>query len=644
LLYRKCVEAMVSDAAEVSFRDADLAALENVPSNQLPERYSLQFSVVAAGLSEDANATRFLWKGASFGSSFNLFGRHGNRSNALAALTRSLALEEQHLVDAHGAVLADICYLPTARHGNVMARAAVASHFIPVLVGAGESSATPILLNDLVVSIRRGRVVLRSIALDREVIPRLGNPHHFLDRGAGLYKFLCMLAYQHVPELGFGWPASLAHVIYRKRITYGRLILAPATWFFRTEDLAGIRRSDTLETSLVALAALVRRWNLPGRIAIDEGGQLLDIDLNILASVELLLDAICTQQTLTLRECFDASGSPDDVRSAVFCNEVILPIVRTRLARPAIKAPISVESQQNHVAVRPQPNSELPSGEWMYLKLFCVPDMADDLLAQVIGPMMEKFKTEAVIDRWFFIRYEEPEFHLRLRVFSRDTTLLWGQAFPSLTTALHTAVPAARPWRVQLDSYQPEVIRYGGPVGMEIAERLFYHDSMAFMAVLGLPARTSDHATRWKVAAVSVDAMLSPFALTASQRAAFCQRMAMHRAAELGLESSLNAAVGRIYRDKRVELAASLREGMEGSAERDVQCVYAARSKIDRPLVEAYLHHMTRLLEVDRDETLASLCHMSCNRLFRTQSAKQEMVTMGLLQRHYRKVVETGER
>jgi thiopeptide-type bacteriocin biosynthesis protein len=70
----------------------------------------------------------------------------------------------------------------------------------------------------------------------------------------------------------------------------------------------------------------------------------------------------------------------------------------------------------------------------------------------------------------FFIRYNKPEWHIRLRV---DCEAL---NFPGAIDA----------------PYEPELDRYGGPSRMAIAERQFVHSSRAVLALMSCPGWSYD--------------------------------------------------------------------------------------------------------------------------------------------------------
>ena len=110
-------------------------------------------------------------------------------------------------------------------------------------------------------------------------------------------------------------------------------------------------------------------------------------------------------------------------------------------------------------------------------------------------------------DGWFFIRYGDPEWHLRVR-FHGDPSRLQSGVLPRLHAALEPLLADGRIWRVQLDTYEREVERYGGPEGIGLAERLFQIDSEAVLAILEMLEGDEGADLRWRLALRGIDMLL----------------------------------------------------------------------------------------------------------------------------------------
>lgn len=113
----------------------------------------------------------------------------------------------------------------------------------------------------------------------------------------------------------------------------------------------------------------------------------------------------------------------------------------------------------------------LPFGSrWLYLKIYCNPHFANELLL-AISDLLEKANMPHM-QRWFFIRYHDPDFHLRIRFYHEDTRSTFDTydcLLPLLSKLLDDDVIS----RVSLETYQPELARYGGNTAMFFCEKLF---------------------------------------------------------------------------------------------------------------------------------------------------------------------------
>src|SRR5262249_45790050 len=143
-----------------------------------------------------------------------------------------------------------------------------------------------------------------------------------------------------------------------------------------------------------------------------------------------------------------------------FVHELIVPFVRAR--RPPAPPPARAPS------CRPVKRSFPPGSEWLYVKLYSGPATADQVLREVVRPAVERALGSGAADGWFFLRYGDPDWHLRLR-FHGAPDRLHGEVLPLVQAAAAPLCGDGRLWRVQLDVYQREVERYGGAEGVALA-------------------------------------------------------------------------------------------------------------------------------------------------------------------------------
>jgi SAM-dependent methyltransferase len=130
----------------------------------------------------------------------------------------------EHVTDPD-AVFAEVAHLPEGRIGNVLCRPVLRDYEIAYLGGSGAPPDRQLPAADLRVSVRDDRIVLRSVRLDREVIPRMTTAHNYTWRSLPVYRFLCLLQHQGVAA-GLQWDwGPLAEAPFLPRVRCGRVVL-----------------------------------------------------------------------------------------------------------------------------------------------------------------------------------------------------------------------------------------------------------------------------------------------------------------------------------------------------------------------------------------------------------------------------------
>ncbi|MFN2494974.1 MAG: thiopeptide-type bacteriocin biosynthesis protein [Pseudonocardiaceae bacterium] len=126
-------------------------------------------------------------------------------------------------------------------------------------------------------------------------------------------------------------------------------------------------------------------------------------------------------------------------------------------------------------------------GEWLYVKLYAHPDRQNAILTRHLPTLLSGWDREP---RWWFLRYHDPQQHLRLRIRLRGTD-------DAATAAARVGEWAAELRRrglvgqVQFDTYYPETGRFGHGAAMAAAEAGFAADSAAVLTQLRATRRHS---------------------------------------------------------------------------------------------------------------------------------------------------------
>lgn len=583
--------------------DADVEALSQTDPGPFPASFAALASLEASSAAAlDGGDFRFWMEQYSGPTAARWLGRFASGDPDLKeALVRHLQKEESLRPET---AFAEVVHVPEGRMGNVLARPSLRSYEIPFLGASGVPLDHQILPADMLLTVRGERVWLASRRLGREVVPRLSSAHNFA-RGPVVYRFLAHLQEQDGRAGGWSWGA-LAEQPFLPRVTRGRHVLSKARWRVEGHEL------DTHGDAWGAFQALREARGLPRFVVLADADNHLLVDLDQILWVETLHHLVSGRDTFTLTECFpDPDQALLEAPEGRFAHELVIPFEAS---------PVNAKEPQ---ALPPLPRTQdlpvyTPGSDWLYLKLYCGPASADRLLVDLEG-LLRSSKAEGLWDRWHFVRYHDPEHHLRLRFHGRPSTLLAG-LLPQVHQHLEGALHSGLLWKWQVDTFEPEWERYGGERGFALAEAWFSEDSQHILDGL---AAGLDLDQRWQAGLRNTDAIWAALGLDVRARKALAQSMRDSFRKEFADPGDGAIQMGVRFRTVRRNLEAGfpLVSGQPNSG----------FSLLPR-LREAWEQGLTA---EDLERIAGSLSHMHLNRLLRSDHREYEWVLMEFLTRLY---------
>jgi thiopeptide-type bacteriocin biosynthesis protein len=162
----------------------------------------------------------------------------------------------------------------------------------------------------------------------------------------------------------------------------------------------------------------------------------------------------------------------------------------------------------------------LPGKEnWLYYKLYGCSKRQNELIAY-IHETLESMISEGLLKKYFFIRYSDPEPHVRLRIQASDDMLL--PLFSNINVWLETLRLDGLISKITIDSYQRELERYGGAGLIKQAEEYFFHSSRLAMQIISKIRYEKSLKINIDVIGVSfIISALEAFGLTPDEQEAF---------------------------------------------------------------------------------------------------------------------------
>lgn len=482
LLANLAASAIHDGVMEIELDEATVAELETwtVCPENAPTSVDLAVFVTAESREAIDNGDFRLVIGPNVGAPVagRTLGRFADLLGAPAeAALREVAAAEDNL--APGKLWAEVSYLPhKARTSNVAVRPLTRTH---ELAFDTSPSGENLPVDELAVTVRNGRFVL--LWQGQEVVPCAG---HMLNPRLAppVIRFLEEISHDGRAQLGeFCWGYA-TEFPFLPRVRSGRVVLAPARW-----------RVD--RAALDDFGRWREKWRVPRHVylATMDNRLLLDLD-----RPEHLAQLRAESLPLVLHEALPA---PDQAwlpgPDGHYIAEFMVPLVLTS----AMPAP------RRSTAVRADMRRSWPPGSgWLYAKLYHVPTYEDDLISLAFRDFAAEVTVAGLVEDWFFLRYSDPDPHLRIR-FRGEPDPVTAELAPRLLRWGAKLVSDGYCRRLCLDTYEQEVERYGGPAAIGAAERLFTADSKATVDLLHLVRSGVLQVERNLLAASTVDDLLT---------------------------------------------------------------------------------------------------------------------------------------
>ncbi len=288
------------------------------------------------------------------------------------------------------------------------------------------------------------------------------------------------------------------------------------------------------------------------------------------------------------------------------------------------------------VADRRSRGGSCPAGEWLYPKLYSGESTGDALMREVIAPVVREAMASGAADRWFFIRYSDPDNHVRVRLHG-DPARLWGEALPALHRAAQPLLDSGAIYKLVLDTYEREVERYGGDHGIELVEELFWRDSEAILGIVELLDGDAGADARWRLAVRGVDALLDALGFDDAARARVLSSGRDMLGNEFHADTAFWARVGDRFTKERPSLETVFARDPAVDADHDLEpgfTLLAERDRLIAPIGEVLrARDGEGRLSPRLDDLAWSLCHMHANRLLHASQRAQEMLVYDFVKR-----------
>jgi thiopeptide-type bacteriocin biosynthesis protein len=627
-LYDLAITALAERNLVVELDEKTLARLESWAPSSLtaPESLDLSLFVVAASAA-DVDAGRFqVVVGPNLGAS--AAGRNLGRFAPLFEDKAAAALEQvgrTELAHHPDKLWAELVYLPRRfRSANVAIRPHPRRYEIVLGTTAGLDRDRVIPLDELVVGVRNGRFYLRWPARDADVVGCAG---HMLNnmQAPDVCRFIDDMRRDGQAQLcSFDW-GSAAGLPVLPRVQVGRVVLCPAQWRIG----ARLRLELSPDSPAAFMAGLRKwrtRWQVPRQVYLSSGDNRLLLDLDDEAQAEELrleIRRLADGSQILLQEALPA---PDQAwvegPDGRFITELIVPLALRLDQSPAAERPNlrGTSPSRGTGPVHAVPSTDrlrAPGSDWLFVKLYGPRIFDDDMLTGPMPELCQQALATGAADDWFFIRYADPDPHIRLR-FHGQPERLTGELLPLVCRWADGILSDGLGVRLCFDTYDREIERFGGTAGTVAAEAIFGVDSRAVIEMLRLMRVGLLDMDMTSLAVLSIDDLLAGLGSSEASLIWYREKVTPRKAA------------GEEYRRRKADLRRLLGdpEHLPSQPGGDALARLLAARRDDLAIICSRLDALAaaKQLSEPKSSLVRTFVHLHCNRLLGANPSMEQQI------------------
>ncbi|GFZ32675.1 hypothetical protein CSC2_32010 [Clostridium zeae] len=488
-IYCKLSEVMIDKAAQIDIRDEEIDALNltEYDVNKLPISYEINMFVVGSKKAVDDGNYKLVL-GPNFGSAKvgKTFGRFmymfdDSINDKLSYLIR----QENEIINDDNVIVGELAYLSeNGRSLNVALTKNYLGYELPIATNSNKDNVLD--LQDIVVGVENNEFYLKSVKLNKKIVL---NVNHMLNPNIcnNIYRLLVEIS---IIDNHFSMMSTLNVVmdkfIYIPRINYKNIIISPRTWKVNCELLKIKSSKENFDNFKTKFLEFSEKYKIDQFVYLTYMDHRLLLNLENELHLRELFLAVTKNKNKYIKLIEQETNYKESIvesKNEVFFSEIVVPLVRT-IKNNSKKQNINSNTDLDICSTFDRRRVDIPFGEWIYLKLYGNKNRENELIAIHLNKFLSNLLNQGLVRKVFFIRYSDPEQHIRIRMLKSDESNI--ELYEQINKFLNSLYDLALIRKATMDTYEKEVERYGGLKLISYAENLFYKDTLSVIATLNL--------------------------------------------------------------------------------------------------------------------------------------------------------------
>lgn len=391
-----------------------------------PNKYRAEDFCIMLDAETENNSSNFVFNHSCLGTQTRLIGRFGVGSKDIEEAIEHL--NRKRKAESPNQVIADLSFFQKPVHLNIASTTSGFDYEIVHLNG-GHQNKNKLKPQDLYLQMVRGELVLFDKLSKKAIEVYVGSAVNLAQSLDPIVRFLSEYQYyKSIPALRFFLPSALKNKMYVPQIRFKNLIVSPARWILRKENL-----EDTKDSKLEALKALLKKSGLVNDVYLIENEDRHRFEAYSSFGLTYILNQLKKKGQVTLQESL--IGIDGSFQQALLFGK------RDQTKRKT--ATVATSTEVSGI------DSDILSFS-IYLK--------EKNNEKILKKIEEKILTHCPPKTVFLIKYWDPKFHFRLRFTSWQSQV----ETQKVLQALFDLQDGGSISHFKLEPFRPEYNRYGG--------------------------------------------------------------------------------------------------------------------------------------------------------------------------------------
>ena len=381
--------------------------------------------------------------------------------------------------ESKGITSCEIVFLPeNIRHANVMHTSIERKRVLPVFTSTSHDE---VQLTNIYIGIDDNEEFYARDISTQEVlkfyVTSMYNKTLFSNELRFLYEISLDDNFGNLP-----WELIYRDFDYVPRLVFGDIVVSPAKWKIREEDM----KTEEITKEFLQSKGVPKEFYIVNG---DNKVYLSQENLLDMSMLEAQIKKSAKRNDFVELQEYIEDGDVVSKRQKGRVSDVVVPFVRKTTPDNDSKK----FTREKRVSV--EQREKLPFTDWLYIKLYISTNRQDEFLLSYLPEIQEII--ENLGGQLFFLRYTDPQPHIRLRIKCSNLFLAYNSILEILKKSRENRVMST----FDISTYDQEVERYGGFETLELSEQIFCADSKTIPTLLTV---TKEANNDWSVDDVSI--------------------------------------------------------------------------------------------------------------------------------------------